>query len=142
MKNSDLCPCHSNLPYESCCKPFHKGSFPDKAEQLMRSRYSAYALKNADYIIKATHKESPYYQKNTSVWKKEILVFCKSTDFLNLEILKSIDQGKLAYVTFIATLLQKDLDVTFTEKSTFKKMGKKWLYVAGIKKDGRHFDLD
>ena len=137
----DLCPCHSNQPYESCCKNFHRGRLPKTPQELMRSRYSAYALNKANYIIDTTHKESPHYLKNKSEWKKEILVFCKSTQFQNLEIIDESVPSKTATVTFIASLLQNGHDITFTEKSTFKKLGEKWLYVSGTKKDGIHFDL-
>ena len=38
----DLCPCGSNIIYDTCCRPLIKGEQPAKtAEQLMRSRYSA-----------------------------------------------------------------------------------------------------
>ncbi|MCH9631517.1 MAG: hypothetical protein S4CHLAM37_15400 [Chlamydiia bacterium] len=137
----DLCPCHSNQPYETCCKKFHKKILPTTPVELMRSRYSAYALNNANYIIDTTHKESPHYLKNKTEWKKEILIFCKSTQFQNLEIINESPLTKTATVTFIATLTQNSHNITFTEKSTFKKVGKKWLYVSGVKEDGRHFDL-
>lgn len=35
-----LCPCGLGLKYQGCCQPFHDGeTFPQTAEQLMRSRY-------------------------------------------------------------------------------------------------------
>lgn len=137
----DLCPCYSQKSYESCCKKFHKKEFAKTPEELMRSRYSAYALKNANYIMETTHLESPHYRSNKAEWKKDILEFCKNTEFNNLEIVQSSQSGKTGYVTFIATLASHGNDLTFTEKSFFKKMGKKWLYVSGVKQDGRHLDL-
>ena len=131
------CPCHSKLPYHACCQKFHQGTSPPTALELMRSRYSAYALGLINYIIQTTHKESPFYQSSLSTWKKELKIFCKSTAFNNLEILHSEDKGSIAFVTFIATLMQGDLDVTFTEKSTFKKEGSRWFYLEGITYPGR-----
>ena len=53
------CPCTSKKPYDRCCGPFHGGTAaPETAEQLMRSRFSAYALGKVDYLI-ATRSESP-----------------------------------------------------------------------------------
>ena len=56
------CPCSSGLQYDACCGPFHKKSqqLPD-ATSLMRSRYSAYALGNIEYIIDTTSPTSPDY---------------------------------------------------------------------------------
>ncbi|MDO4698601.1 MAG: YchJ family protein [Pasteurellaceae bacterium] len=50
-----LCPCQSHLRYQDCCQPFHLNTKqPENAEQLMRSRYSAYTLCNIDYIVQTT----------------------------------------------------------------------------------------
>ncbi len=52
---SSLCPCQSNQSYHQCCQPFHLGEqLPATAEQLMRSRYSAYTQVNIDYIVQTT----------------------------------------------------------------------------------------
>ena len=45
------CPCQSEQLFEECCGPFLSGeNRPATAEKLMRSRYTAYTLKNMDYI--------------------------------------------------------------------------------------------
>lgn len=45
------CPCCSQLPYEQCCAPIHKGAVAPTPEALMRSRFSAHALGLFDYIL-------------------------------------------------------------------------------------------
>ena len=46
------CFCCSSLPYSQCCEPFLTGAaVPDYAEQLMRSRFSAYAQGNYRYVL-------------------------------------------------------------------------------------------
>jgi SEC-C motif-containing protein len=135
------CPCHSHLSYELCCKKFHEGTLPATALELMRSRYSAYALGLINYIIQTTHKENPSYGSNYTLWKKELKAFCKETLFKNLEILQVAQEGSLAFVTFIATLIQEAREFSFTEKSCFKKEGKTWLYLNGITASGRHSSL-
>lgn len=125
------CPCHSHLPYKKCCERFHLGVFPEHAIDLMRSRYSAYALSLVNYIIATTHRDSPHYHHNRSLWKKEILAFCKQTLFENLEILYAEEEGNFAIVCFTATLKSGTNDMSFTEKSSFKKEGKKWFYLKG-----------
>ena len=44
------CPCQSSKSYKDCCGRFHThAQFPETAEQLMRSRYAAYVLKNCGH---------------------------------------------------------------------------------------------
>lgn len=48
------CPCGRG-DYASCCQPLHLGkSQAETAEQLMRSRYSAFAKQEIDYIVQTT----------------------------------------------------------------------------------------
>ncbi|MDN5511596.1 YchJ family protein [Acinetobacter sp.] len=48
------CPCGRG-DYASCCQPLHLGQAQaQSAEQLMRSRYSAFAKHEIDYIVKTT----------------------------------------------------------------------------------------
>ena len=50
------CPCGLKDPYSECCEPFHtKQTLPATAELLMRSRYSAYALRLVDYLLYSHH---------------------------------------------------------------------------------------
>lgn len=124
------CRCHSGKPYKDCCKKFHDGIFPEKAVELMRSRYSAYALGLVNYIIETTHDKNPR-QKNFKEEKERILQFSKSVSFDGLEILEFIDGEKEAFVTFKATLKQGEHDVSFTEKSRFLKENGRWFYADG-----------
>jgi len=125
----ELCRCHSRKLYKDCCKKFHDGEKPATAEQLMRSRYCAYAMGLADYIMKTTHVKNPRYQKDQEKWKNEILLFSRGTVFEDLAILDFVDGQKEAFVTFKATLKQGDQDASFTEKSRFLKEDGQWLYV-------------
>ncbi|WOE30698.1 MULTISPECIES: YchJ family protein [unclassified Acinetobacter] len=48
------CPCGLAL-YTDCCQPLHLGlKTAQTAQQLMRSRYSAFVLQQIDYIVKTT----------------------------------------------------------------------------------------
>jgi SEC-C motif-containing protein len=50
------CPCGSDAPYDSCCGALHRGTAAARtAEQLMRSRYSAFAVGDADYLLATWH---------------------------------------------------------------------------------------
>jgi SEC-C motif domain protein len=53
-----LCPCSLGDDYESCCGRLHAGAPAPTAESLMRSRYSAYATRDADYLLRIWHPSS------------------------------------------------------------------------------------
>jgi SEC-C motif-containing protein len=121
------CPCHSGKKYKQCCQPYHKGILPSDAVRLMRSRYSAYALGLAEYIMATTHPNNPDCTEDTKMWRQSILSFSESTRFLRLTINEFIDGEGEAFVTFEAILDGGILK----EKSRFIKEGGKWLYESG-----------
>ena len=125
-----LCPCHSNLTYKECCEPFHKGSLSPNALLLMRSRYSAYALKLVDYIIGTTHHKNPQFNPKFSEWREKILQSYGEVQFEGLKILEFLDGEKEAYVTFYAILKQGNIDKSFMEKNSFLKEDGKWFYLG------------
>ena len=51
-----LCPCGSGEAYPSCCGPLHRGqTHAATAEQLMRSRYAAFAVGDPAYLLRTWH---------------------------------------------------------------------------------------
>jgi len=91
--NKKLCPCQRKKPYFECCEKFHTNKKnPENAKDLMRSRFSAYALKDVDYIIKTSHPKNLCFQKDLKTLKEDILRFCKETSFNNLKILNFIEK--------------------------------------------------
>jgi len=79
------CPCGSNINYEECCRPIIKGERAAvTAEQLMRSRYSAYVNKELDYILTSLHPDSrsDYDEKSTRAW-------AESAEWHKFEILET-----------------------------------------------------
>lgn len=127
----EMCPCCTGKTYDNCCKPLHDGGSATNALLLMRSRYSAYAMERADYIIRTTHPKNPHFRLDIAGWTKDILKFCRDTHFQKLEILEFIDGDDVAYVTFVAHLKQNHRDVSFCEKSRFEKLDGSWLYHSG-----------
>jgi len=121
------CPCGSGIKYKKCCQKYHKGALPANAERLMRSRYCAYTFGLADYIIKTTHPENSDYTENTKQWREDILLFCKGTAFLGLEVIDFTDGRDEAFVTFEASLSSGILK----EKSRFLKENGRWFYADG-----------
>lgn len=126
------CPCFSGKAYRDCCQPFHQGTGANNALALMRSRYAAYAIGLADYVIDTTHPDHPAYERNRKKWKMDILAFTRSTQFIGLDILDFTEGEYEASVTFRAHLQQAGRDVSFTEKSAFVKEQGRWYYVMGM----------
>jgi len=125
------CPCHSDKEYDLCCGVYHKGENAPNALLLMRSRYSAYALKNIDYILRTTHRDHPQSQLPLQKRRTQIGAFSSKTKFNGLEILDFKEEGGEAFVTFRAILSQNGKDASFTEKSRFLKENGAWAYVSG-----------
>ncbi len=58
MIASAHCPCGSGVPLADCCGRLHAGAAATTAEQLMRSRYSAYVLGDWDYLRASWHPDT------------------------------------------------------------------------------------
>jgi len=56
MRADDQCPCGSGDTYGGCCLPLHAGEREAAtAVQLMRARYSGYAVGELDYVWRTWH---------------------------------------------------------------------------------------
>lgn len=53
--DSRACPCGLGDDYEACCGRFHAGTAAPTAEALMRSRYSAFAVGDVEYLRRTWH---------------------------------------------------------------------------------------
>ncbi|MDG1779698.1 MAG: YchJ family protein [Flavobacteriales bacterium] len=132
MNAEDRCPCQSGNIYLNCCSPYHKGLPAPSAEKLMRSRYSAYALRNVQYLVDTTHsstrKDHPY---------EAIEKWAEQTTWKRLEIVRT-EKGTLedssGIVEFKATYNDgSSSDEILHESSHFLKENARWYYV-----DGKH----
>ena len=95
------CPCRSeesvSQTYGQCCGPWHEGMqatpkrFAPTPEALMRSRYSAYALRLADYLLATWFSESSPGE-----------IDLQPTKWLGLEIKSSAASGDAGIVEFVA----------------------------------------
>ncbi|MGB7361085.1 MAG: YchJ family metal-binding protein [Mycobacterium sp.] len=56
MRPDTPCPCGTGDPFGRCCLPLHIGDRPAQmAEELMRSRYSAYVVGDTEYVWRTWH---------------------------------------------------------------------------------------
>lgn len=77
------CPCGQG-DYVNCCQPLHlKKAVADTAEQLMRSRYSAFALQQLDYIVETTA-----LGQQAALDRTALADWSQQNHWLQLEVLK------------------------------------------------------
>jgi len=116
MAKLEACPCGSNKPFSSCCQPVIANDSATTAEQLMRSRYSAFVLGNAEYLLKTWHPDTcPHdFQLGQSRW-------------LGLKILHTGTDT----ITFTAAFHAGNKGMILKETSRFVCMDKRWRYVDG-----------
>jgi SEC-C motif-containing protein len=56
--DTKACPCGLGQPYGECCGPAHRGHASATAEALMRSRYAAFVLDDAAYVLRSWHPDT------------------------------------------------------------------------------------
>ncbi|WP_165749802.1 YchJ family protein [Cellulophaga sp. Z1A5H] len=123
------CPCGANKNYNTCCKLAHsKLSNVETAEQLMRSRYTAFTLANGDYLMKSHHSSTRPIKE-----KKAIEKWAKSVEWVRLEVLTTT-KGKTTdtegTVTFNAYYFDQGAVEVIHEKSAFVKEEGNWMYLG------------
>lgn len=129
MTQTEECPCGSGNNYVNCCGPLHQGDLKAKtAEQLMRSRFTAYCKGETDYLIQTLHPS-----KRSSTDRQALQNAVSNSEWLKLEIhaveagLADDDQG---FVEFSAYYQEEQFGV-MRERSRFLKEDGKWFYVDG-----------
>lgn len=125
-----MCYCNSQKDFNQCCEPILLGiRQAETAEQLMRSRYSAYAVADINYLLNSHHK----YTRPTKE-RKNILKWTKSVRWMGLEILatqKGNVIDKDGYVEFKAIFEENGKLECIHEKSYFVKEAGRWFYKSG-----------
>ena len=119
------CYCGNLLAFENCCQPIINGiKKATSAEELMRSRYSAYCTQSADYLVNTTHLSTRKFHK-----KAAILDWSQSNNWLKLEVIVATETT----VEFKAFYLDENLKAQMHhEKSSFVFENGSWFYVDGI----------
>ncbi len=124
--NPTLCPCDRSLPFEDCCAPLLAGrKLPERAVDLMRSRYCAFALGLVEYLLQSWHPSTRPVDLDLSddptVWESlEILEYTKGSQ-----------QDQRGTVEFRARYRQGIQSGAMQELSYFRREAGRWLYVRG-----------
>jgi SEC-C motif domain protein len=119
------CPCGLGEDYESCCGRLHAGASAPTAESLMRSRYSAFAVGNADYLLRTWH---PSTRPRTFSLDPDLR-------WTRLVVLQADDGGLFddtGTVQFRALYNRQGQRGVLAETSKFIRQGKRWTYLGPI----------
>ena len=119
------CPCGSGAGYGACCGPLHHGErHASTAEELMRSRYAAYALGDADYLFRTWH---PRTRPGAVTVDPDVV-------WTGLEV-RDVEAGGAAddrgEVKFIARWHTDGQLSEMRERSRFERRAGRWVYVDG-----------
>lgn len=119
------CPCCSGKSYEDCCKLFHdKTKFPQTAEKLMRSRFSAFAIPNGAYLMETTlpSKRKLHNTKDLQEWGE-------INEWTKLEIIRKPTLNQVEFKAFYKD--EKGKMQLHHELSDFEQIDNRWYYVTG-----------
>jgi SEC-C motif-containing protein len=83
--------------------------------------------------MKTTHPQSEWYRDNTEKWERELNRLTENNIYMGLTVGQTAlsDDESVGWVTFTAKIMQKDEDISFTEKSQFEKHNGEWKYLSG-----------
>ncbi|MDO9180914.1 MAG: YchJ family protein [Bacteriovorax sp.] len=125
-----LCACGSEKNYSECCGPYIKGEkAAPTAVALMRSRYTAFAVGEMDYIAK-THHESTKKDLDMDGVKS----WAQNSEWLGLEIRetnKGTEKDTEGQVEFKCKFNFNGKEQSHHELSTFIKEKGEWFFVDG-----------
>lgn len=116
------CPCNPSKLYKDCCFKAHN-NIKDviSAEQLMRSRYSAFVLADIKYLHKSHHSTTRLSKKEY----KELEKWTKSVEWVKLEIINTTEYT----VHFHAFFKENGNLESIQENSIFCKENNYWVYL-------------
>ena len=121
-----ICPCNPKNLLVQCCGKYHAGEPAPTAEQLMRSRYSAYVLGLIDYLVTTT---LPAQQKLLD--QNDIRTWSTQSTWLGLDVqdFEELSDKIHATVTFVAKWRDGQGDHQHLEKSGFVKTKDRWYFL-------------
>lgn len=122
----DACPCGLPASYADCCGALHRGTVRATGpEQLMRSRFSAFAVRDEAYLLRSWH----------STTRPPRIDFDPELRWVRLEIIAGT--GGSAFhnegtVEFRAHCVERGRASELHEKSRFVREGGTWVYLDGV----------
>jgi SEC-C motif domain protein len=119
------CPCGLGEDYESCCGRLHAGAPAPTAESLMRSRYSAFAVGDAGYLLRTWHPSS----------RPRTVSLDPALRWTRLAVLATRGGGLFdttGTVQFRAMYIQDGQRRVLSETSRFTRHHRHWAYLGPV----------
>ncbi len=120
------CACNSGKLFNACCGPLLSGTVvASTAEALMRSRYVAYTLGNADYLLRTWHPST----------RPAALHDLALTQWQGLQVIRTkagSATDKKGIVEFQAHYIVHRTSKVMHETSRFIKENGQWFYVEAM----------
>lgn len=126
-----LCPCGNAVEYSLCCQRYLSGSqLAPTPSQLMRSRYTAFVKKDADYLIATWHPRC-----RSQSLRQELEQSFESTEWLGLTVFATDAGGNSneGFVSFVARFRDNQKESAIIERSRFIKENEQWYYIDGTR---------
>lgn len=122
------CPCCSGKQFIVCCQPLHKSEkTANSPEQLMRSRYAAFATATVDYLLKTSHSSI-----RSGFTKSSIRQWATENDWQKLEVIQASENDNTGLVEFKAYYKSaQNKNEVHHELSGFVKENGMWFYKTG-----------
>ncbi|MGU3436193.1 YchJ family protein [Actinomycetes bacterium M1A6_2h] len=117
------CPCGAGPDFGSCCGPLLDGTMSaPTAERLMRSRFTAFARGDRDYLLRTWHPAT----------RPRRLDLDDDQEWTRLEVRATTGGGMLhaeGTVDFVAHYRTGGTDGAMTQHSRFARVDGAWVYV-------------
>lgn len=131
MKRAGPCPCGSGAPHRACCRRFHEGAEPADPSELVRSRFSAFALGQGAYLFRTLHPDHALRARPEAEVIRELSRAKSELRYRGLTIHDARVEGDRGEVLFTARVFAKGRDRSFVERSLFIRTGDGWRYLDG-----------
>jgi SEC-C motif-containing protein len=86
--------------------------------------------------MRTTHPDGPHHQADERAWAEELRRYCAAVELHGLEVRAASEAGDQGEVTFFAHIRQGPRDMSFGERSRFRRVDGRWLYVDGDRLEG------
>lgn len=96
----------------------------------MRSRYCAFVMQDADYLIKTWHPSC-----GAAALRAELIAGFAHTEWLGLTVFEHCwqDGGDIGFVSFVARFTEGGKTGAIIERSRFLKENGQWYYIDGTR---------
>ena len=125
------CPCQSQQTFADCCSPLLAAHHSAKnAISILRSRYTAYCLKNVKHLTNTLAKQA---RENFNA--SEVSSWVNKTKFIKLSIIKQkqgLETDTKGWIEFKALVIHNHQLSTIKEISCFEKIDDTWYYTGEV----------